>query len=52
MENEQNTNEINNIKDIIDSKSDYYSKDLSANIKSSNSVIQLRKDLNMHRGKF
>ena len=48
MEYDQNTNDINN----KDSKSDNNSKDLSANLISSNSAIQLTKDLKMRRGKL
>lgn len=48
MEYEQNTNDSIN----KDTKSDNNSKDLSANIISSKSALQLTKDLNMRRGKL
>jgi hypothetical protein len=46
MEYDHNTNYLND-KDI---KSENNSKDLSRNIISSKSAMQLTKDLNMHRG--
>lgn len=48
MELDQNTNEFKN-KDI---KSDNNSKDLSGNIISSKSAMELTKDLKMRRGKI
>ncbi len=46
MEYDQNTNEFKN----KDMKSDNNSKDLSVNIISSKSAMELTKDLNMRRG--